>query len=140
MTEPVIIGLCAAGGILWAAGGTWWKGWRRFLWPTVVAGGLLFSGIAWPVSLGCAAAVMISTLLPYGDLTPTPVRWLVILAHNLPCLVINLWAFPVALVAAALSIGLFQASKKWNFVTHKLFEFFSGFAQGACIVVAVLMS
>lgn len=139
MTEPIIIGLLATGGIFWAVGGTGLKWVRRFLWPVVVGCVLLFSGIAWQVSLGCATAVLVSTLLPYGDSTPLPVKWLVILAHNLPCLVINLWVFPVALVATVLSIGLFQATKKWNFVTHKIWEFSAGVIQAGTLVISHLI-
>ena len=41
MTEPVIIAVLALGPLLWMAGGRFWKGWRRFVWPAIVMLALL---------------------------------------------------------------------------------------------------
>ena len=139
LTEPLIIGILGSGGILWAIGGTGFKWARRFLLPVLYATVVFASGGSLLTCIWIGAATVAVNVLPYGDRTPPLIRWLVILLHNAPCLAINLMAWPVVLVASALSIGLFQATRKFNFITHKIWEFGAGFLQASCIVVSILM-
>lgn len=139
MEESWIIVLLISGALLWCLGGTYNKAFRRFIWPLVCISVMLISEVGLVTSIITALAVMISCVFPYGDRTPVPLRWLVLTAHQSPALVINLWSFPIVLVASFLSIGLFQATKKFGFITHKLWEFSVGFLQAGCIVISILM-
>lgn len=82
---------------------------------------------------------MVSTLLPYGDRTPWPVKVLVFGSIGLPVLAINPSAWWMILIPAVILSGLMWASRKWNFVTWKIWEGAAGFTQAAVIVMAALI-
>ena len=131
MSEWKIILLLTAGPLLWALGGTIWKGWRRFVWPAVA--GLLTSSI-WVVP-----AMILSNILPYGDRTPGWLKAIVFLAISSIGIVINLNSWPVTLAGWLLICGAFMATKKLFWFTHKIFEAVCGFVQAVAVITARLM-
>ena len=131
MGEWKIILLLTTGPLLWALGGTIWKGWRRFVWPAVA--GFLASSI-WVVP-----AMILVNSLPYGDRTPAWLKAIVFLAIASIGLVINIHSWPVVLAGWLLICGAFIATKRLSWFTHKIFEAFCGFVQATVIVCARLM-
>lgn len=139
MTETTIIALLAAGGVLWAVGGSGLKFLRRFLWPVLCAGLLAFSGVSLLTSLGVCLGLIVVSSAPYGDSTPWPLRIAVFAALPAPALAINMNAWPWVLACGLLVSGLAFATRKWNAVSQKLFEFGAGAIQAGVIVIASLM-
>ena len=138
MTEPMVIVTLTLGGLLWMAGGTWWKGLRRIVLPVFYAMIAMFSGVSIHTAILAGVVTVIVNSLPYGDLTPLPVKMLVFGSLATPAMVINLNLWPAVLASSLVLTLLFLASQKWNQVTHKIFEGFCGFTQSSAIVVALL--
>ena len=138
MNEIQIIVLLASGGILWAAGGTWWKGFRRFLLPVVAVVTLAATSIGLIRAVLCGLTIALSAALPYGDRTPWPVRVLVFLAIPAPALVVNAGVWPYVLGAGLLIIGGATLTRNRPEFTHKIWEFCAGVIQAGVIVISVL--
>lgn len=82
--ELYLVFLPAISWLLFALGGTQisdkikgWKGWRRFILPTIYFVACLLRGIVWWKVLLVSAITGIVFLLPYGDKTPYPIKFLV---------------------------------------------------------------
>lgn len=145
MTEPLIMALLVAGPACWMIGGGV-SGWnvklkwvRRFLLPVLYAGTALIAGVPILQSIGLLAAAVVVNSLGYGDRAIWPVKVIVFLAIPAPAMILNLWAFPAVLVSGALITGLAWATRKWNAVSHKLFEATAGLAQAAALVIGLLI-
>lgn len=135
MTELQIILMLPLGLLLWMLGGKYWKGFRRFVWPVLAAGILLWSGLSLLTSALILLALLAVNSLPYGDRTPWAVRVLVFGALALPVLVITLKAWWALLVMGVLLSLLFLASRKINWVTFKVWEGAAGFLQAVVLVL-----
>lgn len=145
MTEPLILLLLLAGPACWMIGGGI-SGWdvklkwtRRFLLPAICAGIVWMSGQSILTAILVGAATVAVNWLPYGKNTPWPVKVAVFFLLPTPALIINLWAFPAVLVGGLLITGLAYATRKWNSITHKIFEAGAGLVQASCLVISLLM-
>ena len=137
MREWIGMALLGLGPILWMIGGSGPKWVRRIAYPIVVAflAVLLGIGILRSVLAGFLLAVVLT--LPYGDKSSWPVRVTVFASYGIPSWAIHfLWWMPILTGITITLIAL--ASRKFNFVTHKIFEGACGFIQSATIVMAML--
>ena len=139
MTEPMIMILLSAGPICWMIGGYRWKFIRREIWPIIAGIVCLVSGIEWWRCIALAAAMDATNRLPYGEYSHPITRLTVFCVHPSPALIINVNVWPVLIVGGIVSSALFLASRKVNWITHKIWEGFSGFLQSSALVCAVLM-
>ena len=142
MTESWITVLLAGGPLLWMLGGSgvppFRKQWRRTVWGAVAASAVLMSGHGVQAGLIFGVLVVVNSL-PYGDRTPWVIRVPVFMALCAPALILNLGAWPVVLVGGALISGMAWATRRWNFVSHKLWEGWAGLIQSGVIVAASLI-
>lgn len=138
MSENTIIVLLLAGVGLWMAGGKFWKGWRRFVWPVVAAICVISSGVSLVRGALLALGLVGVNSLPYGDRTPWVVRVLVFLALPLPALILGTGAWIIVPLTGATLAGLFWLSRRFNFITWKVWESSAGLLQAASIIAGVL--
>ena len=138
MTEPIIISLVSSGVILWMLGGTYHKSFRRHLWPVVALGLLLLGHVLWWRALLTALAMVGVNTVGYGDASAWWKRVIIFTAITIPCLLINPLVWPVVPISGALATGFFYATRKYAFVSWKLWEGGMGFLQAATLVMASL--
>lgn len=138
MSEAWIIAFVLAGAGLWALGGTGLKWARRIAWPIVA---LLFVSSSSGIFLGglVGAVLALTCSFPYGDRTPWPLKVGVFLLLPAPALALNPGAWIAVVIGGFLISALAFATRKWNFVSHKLFELGAGTIQASVIVIACLM-
>ena len=137
MKEWIIIALLGIGPILWMIGGTGYKWARRIVYPIAAAilAVLFGARILNAAVMGLLLAAVLT--LPYGDRTSWPVRIIVFTSYAIPSWAIHfLWWMPL-LTGAVLTLVML-ASRRLNFVTHKIWEGSAGFVQSASIVMAML--
>ena len=139
MTEGWIILLLPSAVGLWLIGGTWWKPARRVVWPILVGVALVQSGVHLLNTGAVVFALYVVNTLGYGDRTLWIWRWFVLMSYGLPALLLSthFWWFNLLLCGGLLPL-LFWMSRKWNPITHKLFEGFSGICQASTLIVAGL--
>ena len=140
MTEPLVMVLMIAGPTLWMLGGYKWKGWRRIVWPILLAVVLVGGGgplSLWKVVLA-TSIVAVTVALPYGDRTPNWLRPVVFGSYALPAVALNFSMWPSVPVVGLLLWGLYWATRRWNQVTWKLWEATAGLCQAGTLAVAVL--
>lgn len=127
---------------LFALGGKYWKGLRRYVLPCVVVGILhCFMGVGLYTALAVGATICGVTHLPYGDGAPWDVRVGVFTSYALPSiwLVKDLWfEFVVMLVVTGglLTIAFIGSRNKrfqWC-VKWKVWEMLAGFLVIASMV------
>lgn len=140
MQEWTIILLLTSGVALWCIGGKTWKGYRRYVWPVVAAICSVSSGVSLVRGVLLALGLVGVNSLPYGNRTPWAVRVLVFAALPLPALIL---APQIAVVVIPLTTGflglMMWLSKKFNFVTWKIFEGLAGLLQASSIIMAILL-
>ena len=145
MSELQIIIFLAAGSIAWAVGGgvsgfsipLKWV--RRILWPVIAGIFLVAASVVWWKVLGVIGLLILVNHLPYGDGTPWPIRVLTFIGLSAPALILNFSVWPWVLVGGGLITAMGWATRKWNFISHKLFEFGAGAVQAGILVIAGLM-
>ena len=142
MSAPVIMALLVLGPLCWLLGGYRWKWVRKYVWAGIAGICVWLSSISLLTALGVALAVGVTSSLPYGDRTPGFLRPLVFASYGLPAVAIapsvaSAVLFP--LVSGGLLIALFMASRRWNFITFKLWEGAAGFIQASTLVIACLI-
>ena len=131
--------LLAAGPALWMLGGYHWKGWRRGVWPGLVAGLLLVAEVSIGRSVLTAMAIAGVNCLGYGDKTSWLERLGVFALLAAPTVILD---WPTALIGSVVLAGLltalFAVTRWQNAVTWKIWEAGAGFLQAAVLVVAAL--
>ena len=134
----MIIVVLVSGVTCWLIGGTYFKWVRRIALSIVLGLCVAISGhVMQGVLLALACALVNS--LPYGDRTPWPLKVPVFMALCAPALILNLGAWPAVLVGGALISGMAWATRRWNFVTMKIWEAWAGLVQAGVIVIASLI-
>lgn len=139
MNEPIVFLLLGIAPILWMAGGTWWKGFRRIVWPIIAASILTLSGLEWWRGIILCSSLFVVCSLPYGDRTPIPVKIFVFFLIGVPALAISFKAWPAIIGAGIITSIGFLLTNRWPPFTHKIFEAWAGLAQASAIVVARLI-
>ena len=138
MSEWRMILLLGCAPILWMAGGTWKKFWRRFVWPLfalITTWGLISN---WLV-VGMGLTLIGTATLPYGDRTSWLVRFIVFTMLGAHVIWLDpifglWWALGTAIVLSA----YMALSQRYNRATHKIFEFLAGGLQASGIILGVL--
>lgn len=131
--EVAWVALPPLGWLLWAAGGTWEKRWRRVAWPLLLGLGLGALGVSWWRSAAVACSVWVACSLGYGDGVPWPRRLCVAAGHGLALTWVR-WSWAAPLVMLGVFGGQLWLSRRWNRWTWKLVEGSTGMAQGALAV------
>lgn len=139
MSEWVMIGLMGAGALCWPIGGTGFLPVRRFLWPGLAAILLVFGHVPLLTAAVVGLTILVTCILPYGDRTPWPVKWLVFTSYGLPVCWLD-WQFGLwwTLGCGIVLTGLMLLSHRYNRVTHKVWEFTAGALQAIGIVLGAL--
>lgn len=128
--------LLTAGPLLWMLGGTFWKGFRRYVLPVVILFVLLAISVEWWRAIVCAATTLGANHIGYGDNHDWLDRVLAFSLAGIGAVAISLaWYWPALTLAAGL-VGM-EISKKVNWFTWKVVEAMIGFAQAGVIVLAV---
>lgn len=137
MTEPQILLMLTLSPLLWMAGGTWHKAWRRFVLPLAWLMLLVSLIPRWQAILACLGLVIVNAL-PYGDRTPWKARLLVFAALTTPLLIISWQGWWISLLFATVLSGAFWLSRRVHAFTHKFFEGLAGLLQAIAMIFGIL--
>ena len=129
MNREILMMIAMGSGILFPIGGYRWKWLRRYLLPVILGVVALLGGAIWWRALAMTVGLGIVFSLPYGDKTPTWLRYIVGISYVLPTFFLGFTFFQI--VAPIAFIGLFK------YTPWKIWEYIQGGLIG--IIVARLL-
>ena len=126
--------LVPLGALLWMAGGTWHKAYRRWAYPLGLCISLLLAGApGWPM-LWVFFVTVLATHLGYGDDSSWFERWVAGAVYGISVIPFGVQWSVLLMVSF---VGLLWASRRWNAFPHKLVEFLHGSLHAFVVVWGV---
>lgn len=138
MNEWYMIAYMALSGVLFAAGGTGQKVFRRYLKPCLNFGFLLLFGVNVWIALAISWLRMIAYHFGYGEKTSYEYKLLILLSYFLPSLLIGFtWWVILSPIAAIIGFWLSNFKPTEKDFKWKLWEFSVGVLESYCDMGAI---
>ena len=114
------------------------KGWRRWVWPTVIGVAAIAYHVTVPHAAVVAILIAISNALGYGESKSWAERVFVGFALGMPVILLYWsWVWPLATMLTFIPLYVFSLKHNWMY--WGVVEAITGATQAACVLTALML-